>query len=128
MKKFFVQPDENLTILIKTSKIIPLDGYYLLFSMILKPLGDHIIVKPLSNEEVTKAGIVLPDTVDKDRPERGEVIAVGPGRVLDNGSRSPMEVSVGQKVIFKKYAPEEIKIDGQTLLVINLSEVIAIIE
>lgn len=96
--------------------------------MILKPLGDHIIVKPLSNEEVTKAGIVIPDTVDKDRPERGEVIAVGPGRVLDNGSRSPMEVSVGQKVVFKKYAPEEIKLDGQSFLVINISEVIAIIE
>jgi len=96
--------------------------------MILKPLGDHIIVKPLSNEEVTKAGIVLPDTVDKDRPERGEVIAVGPGRVLDNGTRSIMDVSVGQKVVFKKYAPEEIKLDGQSYLVINLSEIIAIIE
>lgn len=97
--------------------------------MSLKPLGDHIIVKPTtSNDEVTKAGIVLPDTVGKDRPERGEIIAVGPGRVLDNGTRSIMDVSVGQKVIFKKYAPEEIKIDGQDFLVINLSEVIAIIE
>ena len=96
--------------------------------MTLKPLGDHIIVKPLTNEEVTKAGIVLPSTVDKDRPERGEVIAVGPGRVLDNGSRSSMDVSVGQKVVFKKYSPEEIKIDGQNFLVINSSEVIAIIE
>jgi chaperonin GroES len=96
--------------------------------MPLKPLGDHIIVKPLTNEEVTKAGIVLPDTVDKDRPERGEVIAVGPGRVLDNGSRSVMDVSVGQKVVFKKYAPEEIKINGEIFLVINSSELIAIIE
>jgi chaperonin GroES len=96
--------------------------------MPLKPIGDHIIVKPLTNEEVTKAGIVLPDTVDKDRPERGEVIAVGPGRVLDNGSRSVIDVSVGQKVVFKKYAPEEIKINGQNFLVINASEIIAIIE
>jgi len=96
--------------------------------MTLKPLGDHIIVKPLANEEVTKAGIFLPETVGKDRPERGEVIAVGPGRVLDNGLRSSMDVSVGQKIVFKKYAPEEIKIDGQDFLVINLSEVIAIIE
>jgi len=96
--------------------------------MTLKPLGDHIIIKPLTNEEVTKAGIVLPSTVDKDRPERGEVIAVGPGRVLDNGSRSSMDVLVGQKVVFKKYAPEEIKIEGENFLVINLSEVIAIIE
>jgi chaperonin GroES len=96
--------------------------------MPLKPLGDHIIIKPLTNEEITKAGIVLPDTVDKDRPERGEIIAVGPGRVLDNGSRSTMDVSVGQKVVFKKYSPEEIKINGETFLVINSSEVIAIIE
>jgi chaperonin GroES len=94
----------------------------------LKPLSDHIIVKPLSSEEVTKAGLVLPETINKDRPERGEVIAVGPGRVLDNGSRGPMDVSVGQKIVFKKYAPEEIKIDGQDFLVINISEVIAIIE
>lgn len=94
----------------------------------IKPLSDHIIVKPLSSEEVTKAGLVLPETINKDRPERGEVIAVGPGRVLDNGSRGPMDVSVGQKIVFKKYAPEEIKIDGQDFLVINISEVIAIIE
>jgi chaperonin GroES len=96
--------------------------------MTLKPLGDHIVVKPISSEEITKAGLVLPETFDKDRPERGEVIAVGSGRVLDNGTRAPMEVAVGQKVVFKKYAPEEIKIDGQTFLVINASEVIAIIE
>ncbi len=96
--------------------------------MTLKPLGDHIIVKPLTNEEVTKAGIVLPSTVDKDRPERGEVIAVGPGRVLDNGSRGPMDVAVGQKVVFKKYAPEEIKIESENYLVISVSEIIAIME
>ncbi|MFH1253681.1 MAG: co-chaperone GroES [Candidatus Uhrbacteria bacterium] len=97
--------------------------------MTLKPLGDHIIVKPLSNEEpANKAGIILPSTLDKARPERGEVIAVGPGRILDNGSRGSMDVAVGQKVVFKKYAPEEIKIDGQDYLVINLSEVIAIVE
>ena len=96
--------------------------------MTLKPLGDHVIVKPLNNEEVTKAGIVLPSTVDKDRPERGEVIAVGPGRVLDNGSRSPMDVSVGQKIVFKKYAPEEFKIEGENYLVISANEIIAIIE
>ncbi|MFH1089822.1 MAG: co-chaperone GroES [Candidatus Uhrbacteria bacterium] len=96
--------------------------------MTLKPLGDHVIVKPLNNEEVTKAGIVLPSTVDKDRPERGEVIAVGPGRILDNGSRSQMDVSVGQKIVFKKYVPEEFKIEGENYLVISASEIIAIIE
>jgi len=96
--------------------------------MTLKPLGDHVIVKPLNNEEVTKAGIVLPSTVDKDRPERGEIIAVGPGRILENGSRSQMDVSVGQKIVFKKYAPEEFKIEGENYLVISASEIIAVIE
>ncbi len=96
--------------------------------MSLKPLGDHVIVKSLSNEEVSKAGIVLPDTVDKDRPERGEVVAVGPGKVLENGSRGPMDVAVGQKVVFKKYAPDEIKVDGAEYLVIRMDDVVALIE
>lgn len=96
--------------------------------MNLKPLGDHVIVKSLSNEEVSKSGIVLPDTVDKDRPERGEVVAVGPGKVLENGSRGSMDVAAGQKVVFKKYAPDEIKIDGQEFLVIRMDDVVAVIE
>jgi chaperonin GroES len=96
--------------------------------MNLRPLGDHVIVKSLANEEVSKSGIVLPDTVDKDRPERGEVIAVGPGKVLENGSRAPMDVSVGAKVVFKKYAPDEVKIDGIELLVIRMEDVVAVIE
>jgi chaperonin GroES len=96
--------------------------------MQLKPLGDHVIVKSLANEEVSKSGIVLPDTVDKDRPERGEVIAVGPGKVLENGSRGSMDVSVGQKVVFKKYSPDEIKIDGKEFLVIRMDDVVAVIE
>ncbi|MEK7665443.1 MAG: co-chaperone GroES [Patescibacteria group bacterium] len=94
----------------------------------LKPLGDHVIVRGLSKEEVTKSGIILPDTVDKERQERGEVIAVGPGKVLDNGSRSSMEVKIGDKVVFKKYAPDEIKVDDQEYLVIRMDDVVAIIE
>lgn len=96
--------------------------------MSLRPLGDHVIVKSLPNQSLSKAGIVLPDTVDKDRPERGEVVAVGPGKVLDNGQRGPVDVSVGQTVVFKKYAPDEVKIDGQEVLVIRLDDIIAVIE
>ncbi len=96
--------------------------------MKLRPIGDHVIVKSLANEEVSKSGIVLPDTIDKERSERGEVVAVGPGKVLENGSRSPMEVSVGQKIVFKKYAPDEVKIDGVEYLVIKSDDVVAVIE
>ena len=69
--------------------------------MKLKPLGDNIVVKAISQEETTKYGIILPETVDKEKPEQGEVIAVGPGKILDNGNRSPMEVKIGDKIIFK---------------------------
>ena len=94
----------------------------------LKPLGDHIIVRGLSKEEVTASGIILPDTVSKERPERGEVIAVGPGKVLDNGSRSTMDVKAGDKVVFKKYSPDEITIDKEEYLVIRMDDVVAVIE
>lgn len=96
--------------------------------MNLKPLGDRVIIKPTPKEEVTKAGIVLPETVNKERPEEGEIIAVGPGKILENGSRSKMELQVGQKVLFTKYGPTEIKIDGTELLVANESDIMAIIE
>lgn len=96
--------------------------------MNLKPLGDHLIVKPISEDKTTKSGIVLPDTVDKERPEHGEVVAVGPGRTLDNGNKLPMSVQVGQKIMFKKYSPDEIKVNGEDYLVLSESEVIAIVE
>jgi len=73
-------------------------------------------------------GIIIPDTADKERPERGEVIAVGPGRELENGNRSSMPVAVGQIVLFKKYSPDEIKVEGEEFLVITLSDVMAIVE
>ena len=95
--------------------------------MNVKPLHDHVIVKPISEEEVSKSGIVLPETVDKERPEQGEVLAIGPGKLLDNGQRAPMSVEVGQKVMFKKYSPDEIKVDGDEFLVISESDIIAII-
>lgn len=96
--------------------------------MKLKPLHDHVIVKPITEDEVTKAGIVLPDTVDKEKPEKGEVVAVGPGKIMDNGQRAEMSVAVGDKVMFKKYSPDEIKVDGDEYLVITDSDIIATLE
>ncbi len=93
-----------------------------------RPLGDRLIIKALTKEEVTSSGIILPDTADKERPEQGEVISVGPGRVLDNGSLAPMHVKVGDKVVFKKYSPDEVKVDGAEYLVISESDVLAVIE
>ena len=96
--------------------------------MKLKPLNNNVIVKAFSKEEVTKSGIVLPDTINKDKPEQGEVIAVGPGKIMDNGSRSEMTVKKGEQVVFKKYSPDDIKIDGEEYLVINENDILAIIE
>ena len=96
--------------------------------MKVKPLNDNVIVKPISDDVVTKSGIVIPDTVDKEKPEKGEVIAVGDGKVLDNGQRAPMAVKVGDRVMFKKYSPDEIKIDKEEYLVISQNDILAIIE
>lgn len=94
--------------------------------MKLKPLSDRIIIKPI--EEKTPSGIVLPETVDKERPEKGEVLAVGPGKLLENGSRAKMSVIAGDKIVFKKYSPDEVKIDGEEYLVISEEDVIGIIQ
>lgn len=96
--------------------------------MQLKPIGDHLIVKPVSAETVSKSGIIIPDTVSKERPERGEVIAVGPGRLLENGMHSEMTVNVGAQVVFKKYSPDEIKLDDVEFLVIRMEDVMAVLE
>lgn len=95
--------------------------------MNIKPLGDKVILKPIRNEEATKSGIILPDTVDKERPEKGEVMAAGPGKLLNDGKRAQMNVKVGDKVMFKKYSPDEIKIDGAEYLVISEEDILAII-
>ena len=95
--------------------------------MSVKPLSDRVLVKPLTESETTKAGILIPDTVEKEKPEKGEVIAVGPGKLLDNGQRAPFTVKVGDKVVFKKYSPDEIKADGKTLLILEESDILAII-
>ncbi len=96
------------------------------------PLNDRVIVKAKSKQDITKSGIVLPDTVDKDRPEQGEVIAVGPGKLLENGAREPIGVKVGQTILFTKYAPNEVKVEesGKEVeyLVISASDILAIVE
>jgi len=91
----------------------------------LVPIGDRIVVKPEPEEEKTKSGIVLPDTA-KEKPQEGTVIAAGPGRVLDNGQRAPMEVKVGNKVIYSKYGGTEVKIEGEEYIILNERDVLAI--
>jgi len=93
--------------------------------LILKPLSDRIVLKPIEAEEKTKGGIVLPDTA-KDKPQEGEVVAVGPGKILDNGTRLTPEVKVGDHVIYSKYSGTEVKIDGEEYLIVRESDVLAI--
>ncbi len=92
----------------------------------MKPLGDRVIIRVLEKEEKTKSGIFLPDTA-KEKPQEGEVVAVGAGRVYDNGERVAPEVSVGDKVMFSKYAGTEVKIDGIDHLIISERDILAIL-
>jgi len=94
----------------------------------LKPTSDHIVVKAIAEEIKSKSGIVIPETASKERPMKGEVVAVGPGKVLENGTVRKIEVKVGDKVLFTKYGPTEVKVDGEELLVLNESDVLAVIE
>lgn len=94
----------------------------------LKPLNDHVIVKPMTENEKTASGIFLPDTVSKEKPEKGKVIAVGPGKTLDNGMRLPLSVKQGDTVLFTKYSPNEIKVDNEDYLVLSENDILAIIE
>ncbi len=93
----------------------------------LRPLGDRVVVKASAREAVTKSGIVLPDTATE-KPQEGEVLAVGPGKVLDNGKRSTLEVQVGQRVLFAKYAGTEVKVEGQEYLILRESDIVGIVE
>jgi len=93
----------------------------------LKPLGDRVVVKPLDRDEVTKSGIVLPDTA-KEKPQQGEVVAVGPGRVLDSGDRVSLDVSVGDKIIFAKYSGTEFKLEDDELLILNERDILAVLQ
>ena len=93
----------------------------------LRPLGDRLVLKPTPREEVTKSCIVLPDTA-KEKPQEGEVLAVGPGKVLDDGTRGAMDVKVGDKVLYAKYAGTEFKVEGEELLIISEKDILAIVE
>jgi chaperonin GroES len=93
----------------------------------LKPLGDRLVVRPTPREEMTKSGIVLPDTA-KERPQEGTIVAAGPGRILDDGSREAMDVKEGQKILFQKYAGTEFKLDEDELLILSQKDVLAVIE
>ena len=93
----------------------------------LKPLGDRLVVRPSAREEMTKSGIVLPDTA-KERPQEGTVLSVGPGRTLDDGKLEKMEVREGQKVLFQKYAGTEFKLDEEDLLILSQKDILAVIE
>jgi len=96
--------------------------------MQIKPLSDHILIEPLEKEEKTKAGILLPDTVEKERPEQGKVIAVGPGRKTSSGKVIPLEVKKGDTILFTKYGPNEIKVDGKEYLIAKQEDILAILE
>lgn len=95
--------------------------------MNVKPLGDRILIKPLAAEEKTASGIVLPDTA-KEKPQQGEVLAVGSGKLLENGQKVALEVKVGDKVIYSKYAGNEIKIEGEECIILNERDILAIME
>lgn len=95
--------------------------------MTIRPLGDRVVVKALPSEEVTKSGIVLPDTA-KEKPQQAEVIAVGPGRVMENGQRQAMDVKAGEKVLYSKYAGNEVKIDGEEYLILREMDILGVIE
>jgi chaperonin GroES len=90
----------------------------------LQPLADRLVVKPMQKEEVTKGGIYLPDTA-KEKPQEGEVIAVGPGRMTDEGKRIAMDVAVGDRVIYSKYGGSEIKIDDVEMIILRESDILA---
>jgi len=90
----------------------------------IEPLADRVVVKPIEREEVTKGGIVIPDTA-KERPQEGEVIAVGPGRLTEDGKRIAMEIKVGDRVIYAKYGGTEIKIEDEELVILRESDILA---
>ncbi len=92
----------------------------------IRPLGDRVVVKAMPREEVTRSGIVLPDTA-KEKPQEGQIVAVGPGRLTEDGKRVPMDVKEGDKVIYAKYAGSEIKLDDEELLILGEKDILAVL-
>ncbi|HJA38910.1 MAG TPA: co-chaperone GroES [Brevibacterium senegalense] len=95
-------------------------------SVSIKPLEDRIVVRQVEAEQTTASGLVIPDTA-KEKPQEGEVVAVGPGRVADNGTRIPLDVQVGDKVVYSKYGGTELKYSGEEYLVLSARDVLAVI-
>ena len=93
----------------------------------LRPLGDRVVIKPTPREEMTKSGIVLPDTA-KEKPQEGTIIAAGPGKINDDGKREPMDVKEGDKVLYAKYAGTEFKVEDEELLIVSQKDILAIVE
>jgi len=93
----------------------------------LKPIGDRVVVRPKTAEEMTKSGIILPDTA-KERPQEGEVMAVGPGRTLEDGRVVPLEVKVGDRVLFSKYGGTEIKLGNEEYIILREDDILAILQ
>lgn len=93
-----------------------------------KPLSNHVFLEPIEQDKTTKSGIVIPDTADKEKPMQGKVLAIGPGKSNEKGERIPMSVKVGDVVLFKKYGPDEIEIEGKKYLVGDEDDILAIIE
>jgi chaperonin GroES len=93
----------------------------------LRPLGDRVVIQPTAREEMTKSGIVLPDTA-KEKPQEGKILAAGPGRILDDGKREAMDVKKGDKVLYAKYAGTEFKIDEEDLLIVSQKDILAVVE
>ena len=93
----------------------------------LRPLGDRVVIQPTPREEMTKSGIVLPDTA-KEKPQEGKIVAAGPGRLTDEGKREPMDVKEGDTVLYAKYAGTEFKIEGDELLIVSQKDILAVVE
>ncbi|MBN2015425.1 co-chaperone GroES [Candidatus Dojkabacteria bacterium] len=93
-----------------------------------QPLGGNILVEPVSEETKTASGIVLPDTVDKEKPQKGKIIATGTGKVTDDGKKVPFNVKVGDIIIFKKYSPDELEIDDKEYLIMSEEDILAVIK
>jgi len=96
--------------------------------MKIRPISNYILIEPLAQEEKTKAGIFLPESADKDRPEQGKIVAVGPGKKMVSGKILPVNVKVGDKVLFSKYGPTEIKVDNKEYLIAKEEDILAILE
>ncbi len=95
--------------------------------MKIQPLSNHVFIEPLAEEKATKSGIVIPDTADKEKPIKGKIFAVGPGKLNDKGERIAMSVKEGDTVMFKKYGPDEVEIDGKKYLVGDEDDIVAVI-